>query len=247
MSESAEGARSAAPPLRAASYNIHQFCGHRWRLNVGRSVAALRALDVPILALQEVLSGRVFPRRGLVGPNPSSWLSTALGMQHIAHPTVSAEHGEYGNAILTRLPVLDSGLWDLALGWREPRNALYAVLATDAGPLRVVTTHFGLRSSERINQVYRLLDHINQDTELPTLLLGDFNEWSRHGLVTRAVEEHFATHAPLASYPAVLPIVPLDRIFWRPSGLVERVYRARGTLFRRASDHRPVIAELRPG
>jgi endonuclease/exonuclease/phosphatase family metal-dependent hydrolase len=233
--------------LRGATYNIHQFCGHRWRMSVARTVAALRALDADVLALQEVVSGCAFPRRRwIVGPEPYTWLARELGVQAVAVPALDGADGKYGNVILTRLPILEFGAWDLAVSTHEPRNALYAILDAPWGRLRVVNTHFGLGTAERTQQVYRLLGRLNADIDTPTVLLGDFNEWAPDGLVSRALGRHFCTHAPIRTFPAVAPSLALDRVWWRPRSLVARVTRPGQALFRSASDHAPVLAEITP-
>lgn len=233
--------------LRGATYNIHQFCGHRWRMNVARTMLALRALDADVLALQEVLSGCAFPvRRMLVGPEPYTWLAQELGLHCVAVPAVDREDGKHGNVILTRLPVLEFGVWDLAVSRREPRNALYALVDAPWGRLRLVNTHFGLSPAERTQQVYRLLGHVNADLDTPTVIFGDFNEWSPDGLVSQALSRHFSAHPPIRTFPAVAPVVPLDRIWWRPASLIRTVGRPAHPLFRTASDHCPVVAEIAP-
>jgi endonuclease/exonuclease/phosphatase family metal-dependent hydrolase len=48
----------------------------------------------------------------------------------------------------------------------------------------------------------------------------------------------------VASYPARLPVMPLDRILWRPSGLILRVWTVGTGIARAASDHLPVMAKI---
>jgi endonuclease/exonuclease/phosphatase family metal-dependent hydrolase len=58
------------------------------------------------------------------------------------HPT----HGHYGNALLTRHPILGHRRLDLSDAGHEPRGALDATIACGGGvSLRVLATHLGLR------------------------------------------------------------------------------------------------------
>ncbi len=131
----------------------------------------------------------------------------------------------------------------------EPRSALDVILDCDGAPLRVLATHLGLHPGERRTQVRRLLNAIDAaDVGAPTVLAGDVNEWFLWGRPLRWLHDHFsATPAP-RTFPAGRPIFALDRVWVRPRSYLQDVRAHASELSRRASDHLPIVAQLRsPG
>ena len=98
-------------------------------------------------------------------------------------------------------------------------------------------------------QVRRLLDAIDAtDVGAPTVLAGDVNEWFLWGRPLRWLHDHFsATPAP-RTFPAGRPLFALDRIWVRPRSYLQDVRAHASELSSRASDHLPIVAQLRsPG
>ena len=103
-----------------------------------------------------------------------------------------------------------------------------------------------LRPAERREQVTRLLGALTEarSAALPTILLGDLNEWFLWGRPLRWLHRHFeATPAP-ATFPAGFPVFALDRIWVKPRRLLRRLFVHASPLARQASDHLPVVAHL---
>jgi endonuclease/exonuclease/phosphatase family metal-dependent hydrolase len=158
-------------------------------------------------------------------------------------------HGEYGNALLTRHRIKSADAVDLSVAGHEPRSALDVFLDCDGAPLRVVATHLGLNPAERRVQVRRLLDAIDATAvPAPTVLAGDVNEWFLWGRPLRWLHAHFsATPAP-RTFPAGRPMFALDRVWVRPRSYLQGVRAHASELSRLASDHLPIVAQLRsPG
>src|SRR6185503_13669853 len=89
--------------LRVASYNIHECVGSDGRRDPGRIAAVLREIDADIIGLQEV-----YARPGATSESMQmQFLASTLGHHAVAGTTLLRAGGEYGNAILTRRPVLD--------------------------------------------------------------------------------------------------------------------------------------------
>ena len=81
---------------------------------------------------------------------------------------------------------------------------------------------------------------------MPTVLCGDLNEWhpGEHSSL-RGLAPLFGTvNGGPASFPARLPVLPLDRILAWPQPLVTDVEVHDSPLARVASDHLPLTARL---
>jgi endonuclease/exonuclease/phosphatase family metal-dependent hydrolase len=223
--------------LRVASYNIHGGIGTDRHFVPNRIVDVLRELRADIVALQEVESRAT-------GFDMLAFLADATGARAIAGPTLLSANGDYGNGLLTRFEVLSERCIDLSCSGREPRGAIDAELAVGADGLRVIATHLGLRPSERRQQVQQLLAVFEQERRLPTVFMGDVNEWYLAGRPLRWLHRHFQHTPAPASFPARYPLFALDRIWVNPRGMLQRVWSHRSAMARIASDHLPVLAEI---
>lgn len=228
--------------LRVASYNIHGGVGRDGHFVPKRIVDVLREIDADIVALQEVESRTT-------GFDMLEFLGAALALQPIPGPTLLTADGDYGNGVLTRLPVLTTRGIDLSIPRREARGAIDAELSAardDTAPaLRVIATHLGLNPTERRIQVQQLLSVFEHDRTLPTVFMGDVNEWFLIGRPLRWLHRHFARTPSPATFPAIFPLFALDRIWVRPRNLLYSLHVHRTALARQASDHLPVVATLR--
>ena len=224
--------------LRLATWNIHMAIGRDGRRDLSRVVQVVRQLQVEVIGLQEVDNQIENDRDDL------HTLAEQTGLDVIAGPTMQRARGDYGNALLTRLPVGKVERYDLSYKQREPRGLLIVELDWQGSPLQVAVTHLGLRPAERREQVRRLCGQLAQQERKPLVLMGDFNEWFIWGRPLRWLRQRFgAIHSP-ATFPARWPFLQLDHILVEPpESLVQKsVYRTDPA--RQASDHLPLVAEL---
>lgn len=221
-----------------ASFNIHGGIGGDHHFVPKRIAGVLGELDAGVFALQEVESRAT-------GFDMLAYLQGETRLQAIAGPTLLRASGDYGNGLLTRYPIVAVRRIDLSVRGREPRGALDVELDCDGRLLRIVATHLGLRPAERREQVRRLLQVLENDRPAVTVLMGDLNEWFLWGRPLRWLHAHFEETRALATFPARLPLFALDRIWVKPRHLLRRVAVHASPLARIASDHLPVIAELR--
>lgn len=229
------------PLITAATYNIHGCVGTDGRYSPERIVAVLDEISADIVGLQEVDTRRPHWE----GLHQFDYLCQATRLHAVAGPNVREARGEYGNALLSRWPIATVRRSDLSQRRKEPRGALDADLETPHGPLRVIVTHLGLWARERRRQVARLLETMLPIPETPTLLLGDFNDWGPlGGFQIRALARQFAAAYAPRSYPSVLPLVALDRIYVHPLPVVAKARAHASRLARRASDHLPIAVDL---
>jgi endonuclease/exonuclease/phosphatase family metal-dependent hydrolase len=218
------------------TWNIHAGIGLDGRYDLSRVVALAGRHAPDIVALQEVEARGHTDR-----VHPFGLLREALGSQALEARTIVAEDGYYGHMLVSRWPILDSALHDLRFPGREPRCAISATVATPAGPLRVISAHFGLGLRERHWQATRLAA-LARGTHDPLAVMGDFNEWAWRGAVHRAFAPVLPVRTRHCTFPARSPFLALDRIYCRPRELLVRSWT--DPTARKASDHLPVVAEL---
>jgi endonuclease/exonuclease/phosphatase family metal-dependent hydrolase len=232
--------------LTLVSYNIHSGVGTDGRFDLNRVGEVLREVDADIIALQEVGDYRgVTPRE-----DQPEHLADLLGLHMAFGPNVVRNGRRYGNAILSRLPILKSKNYDLSVGRREPRGALRCDLELGQGrQLHVFCLHLGLSMRERRRQEALLLsadilrDAVRSD---PVVVCGDFNYWGPGavpgGLVRQAIHDvALELGSRGRTYPTRFPFLRLDRIYvdsgLRPLSLAAH----RTPLSEVASDHLPLV------
>jgi endonuclease/exonuclease/phosphatase family metal-dependent hydrolase len=229
-----------------ASYNIHRGIGADRRRNWGRILEVISALNVDVIALQEVET----PTEP--GPAAATTLAllprlTALGYEPLLGPTLRNDHSHYGNLLLSRWPIKTRHLLDLSVPGREPRGLIEAELEQHGQRVGVMATHLGLGIRERRAQVARVaarIDHWqSQPSPPPLVLLGDFNHGFAWSSGLKPLRQRLSAAPARATYPARWPLLTLDRVFY--TGLQLKaggVARGLTSRQRQASDHRPVWA-----
>ena len=266
----------AAGALRVASYNIHKGVlgmGPAKRLRIHALQEGLRRLDADVVLLQEVQFEHRRHAMRLAGwPElpQHELLGQGLGMFAAYHTNARTRHGEHGNALLSRFPILGVSHEDVSDHRFEQRGLLHVRLAlpqgsAGAGPAQVlhcVVVHLGLFAASRRRQVARLVRYI--DTRVPAsdavIVAGDFNDWrgvlgpelAAVGLrdVATLAGAHAGPRAPrwrhrVRTFPAWLPLMPLDRVYAR--GFDPRlVSLGWGPAWARLSDHAPLLVDLFP-
>ncbi|MFL5351609.1 endonuclease/exonuclease/phosphatase family protein [Archangium sp.] len=231
--------------LTLVSYNIHSGVGTDGRFDLNRVGAVLREVNADIIALQEVGDYRgVTPRE-----DQPEHLADLLGLHMAFGPNVVRNGRRYGNAILSRLPILKSKNYDLSVGRREPRGALRCDLDLGQGrQVHVFCLHLGLSMRERRRQEALLLsadilrDAVRSD---PVVVCGDFNYWGPGavpGLVRQAIHDvALELGSRGRTYPTRFPLLRLDRIYV-DSGVRPLTLAAHRTpLSEVASDHLPLV------
>ena len=227
--------------LTVASYNIHKAIGLDRRRDPNRIIAVLREIDADVVALQE--ANRRFGRRASALPLAMLEQNTPYKPVPIAGRSDSI--GWHGNALLVRRETIVAESAIVALPTLEPRGAIRANLIVNGKRLRVVGMHLDLSGLRRRQQVRSVLRHIDEcHGDCPTVLLGDLNEWSRHGGALREFGHHWRVLAPGKSFPSRRPVAQLDRIVVSPDWRIVETAVHHSALASRGSDHLPVVARL---
>jgi endonuclease/exonuclease/phosphatase family metal-dependent hydrolase len=231
-------ARHPHKRLTVATYNIHRCVGLDGRADPGRVLNVLRSLDADLIALQEI-EWQPWDALDLLTD-----FGRQLGYRAVAGSTLLRQDGHYGNAILTRLPVLDVRRIDLTVPGREARGALGVAVDGGDGEVRIIATHLGLRPGERRHQMTQLLELLSREPIEPAILLGDLNEWFLWGRPLRWLHAYFGHTPAPATWPARFPLLALDRILVKPrTRLAGLTVHASGAA-RAASDHLPLRARI---
>jgi endonuclease/exonuclease/phosphatase family metal-dependent hydrolase len=240
--EGVMAAQAGVCELRIATYNIHgglaSWTAQSKRQMACRIAQVIAEIDADIVALQEV------PLGGSEAPDVLSHLREATGMFAVEGPTLDSPKRRYGNAVLSRFPVRAARTLDLSFHRREPRGALDADIECGGGVVRIVATHLGLSASERSTQVRTLLAAFD-NSELPVILVGDINEWFVRGRALRTLVSHFRRAPAPRTFPTFCPLFALDRIWMHPGEYLIDVKVHRSALARVASDHYPLVANIR--
>ncbi len=173
------------------------------------------------------------------------------------------EEEQYGDAILTTLPVrlVKSGALPTLPRVRglEPRGALWVAVEVEPGlEAQVINTHLGLVPLEQKAQAAALLGkdwlgHV--DCTDPVILIGDFNATSRYAVykrlaarladAQRELQRSGKRPRTVRTFPSRFPMLRIDHLFVSPDVEVVDVQASGGPLARAASDHLPLVAELR--
>jgi len=230
-----------------SSYNIHKAVGTDMRRDPSRIVQVISELGADIIALQEV-DRRFGDRRGVLDPVRLAD-ETGLLPVTLTNRLGKAAHGWHGNLLLLRGAVVERAE-AVTLPGLEPRGAIVADILMNEYPLRVIAAHLGLLRKSRLLQAQFLARHVGAPDGRPTLVMGDFNEWRLGvdcGLMPLRRELRSVKRSALTrpSFPARLPVLPLDRIMACPQLNLHDLRAHDSPLARRASDHLPLRAALR--
>ncbi len=232
------------------TYNTHGCVGVDRVRSPERIAEVIAAHEPDIVGLQEMDVGRA---RSEYKDQPAV-IADALGMHRYFYPGIRFKHGRYGNAVLSRTP-LDLVTAGELPGWlgRRVRSAIWLSMKINGERLHFINTHIGLQRPERMRQVKAFLGPewlggLKEDA--PVVLTLDLNTGPR-GKAYKMLAERLrnarnskSRQVPGATFPSPLPVRHLDHIFVGGPLRVLRVEVPKNRLVKRASDHRPVIADI---
>lgn len=164
--------------MRLAAFNIAHGRGLDRRVDLDRTASLIRRMNAHVVCMQEV--DRHFGERS-DNRDQAVELSRALDMQVVfgASLTRSARNGrprEYGNAILSHLPILTHGHHLLPSGkGQEPRSAQRVLLELDGGALWVINTHLSHHGAHDRGAQARAVRALIDDEMGTAVIAGDFN------------------------------------------------------------------------
>ena len=260
MTKPAPGPDQPPIPVRLVTFNTHHGVGDDERHDLPRLAKLLASVDADVICLQEV--DRHFgPRSECV--DQALLLSRALDMQLAWGPAIDEQRPgdqprrQYGNALLSRLPILISDVHRLP-GSGEPRSALRTMVELDGGALWITATHLTTRSAEERAAQVSTLAGLHTDEMATGVLVGDLNA-DPDAPELDALRQRFTDAWQLArarddqagwrfwqqdagmTHPARSPHRRIDQV-WVSAGVA--VARADVLDAEGASDHLPVVVDL---
>ena len=228
--------------LRVVTLNIHKGLSQfNRRLVIHELRDGLRALKPDVVFLQEVQ-----------GLNQRFSMRFA-GWQHVYGCNAVYDHGHHGNAILSRFGFVSFENADVSDHRYERRGLLHSVVAVPGWRrnLHCVCVHLSLHERGRSRQLEAISGRLEElaSRDLPIIIAGDFNDWRQRAtaILERRLGMTEATISRygrvLATFPAVMPVLRLDRIYVRGFKVVSAQVH-RGKPWSLLSDHLAVSADL---
>ncbi len=227
----AMNARAEEPlQLKILTWNIHHCLGVDDKLDVDRIASVISACQPDIVALQEVDQQAA---RSKNVDQPAE-LSRLTGMHVVFGGNIPLQGGRYGNAVLSRFPILSSENKRLPNHREGEQRGVMLVqiqLPRRDQPLTLLATHLDHREndSERIASV-RMINELLPQISPPRLLAGDLNAVPESSVLQLLRSSWRIAH------PGMLPTVPVTN----PSRQIDYI------LYSSPQDWKPVSAEVLP-
>jgi endonuclease/exonuclease/phosphatase family metal-dependent hydrolase len=258
--------------LRIVTWNIHKGVrglGLRKRLEIHNMQAAVAALDADVICLQEVrrINHKEAAHFTQWPQLPQADFLAPSGYEAVYRTNAFTKHGEHGNALLSRHPVISHAHEDMSDHRFEQRGLLHATLQVRERQVHVIVVHLGLIAASRQRQMAQLSQYIERDIPKRDVLIiaGDFNSpiapvrWAQSALARAEGDGHGNSHvlqknkpkAPKmlhalrghATFPSRLPLLQLDHVFARHAQIVSS-HVPQEAHWARMSDHLPLIVEV---
>ncbi|MFO1513112.1 MAG: endonuclease/exonuclease/phosphatase family protein [Verrucomicrobiota bacterium] len=236
-----------SPAFRVMTFNIHHGEGLDGKVDLPRIAEVIRHERADLVALQEVDKGvQRTARRDL----PAE-LAALTGLTCVFSNNFHYQGGEYGNAVLTRFPVLSAtNSHYQMLQTNEQRGILQLTLQVHGRPLVFMNTHVDYRGddAERLLNVKEIQELVKRYAGNPMILCGDFNS-TPDSRVHRRLKETFDDAWEIAgqgsgwTFPAKNPNKRIDYVWVSKAARVEPVEAS--VPESDASDHRPLVVEFR--
>jgi len=245
------------PSLHVLTYNIHKgFPQFKRRVSLHELRERLQSVEPDLVFLQEVVGfhARLAERHTDWPTAPQyEYLADQVWRDFAYGRNAVVDDAHHGNAILSKFPIARWDNEDISAHRLERRGLLHCEVMVPGWNQRLhaINVHLGLLRGWRERQLLALVARIERlvPHDAPLIIAGDFNDWTRRAseLLMRclAVTEVFETvgHGPARSFPAMLPVLHLDRIYVR-GFRIKLAHVHRGLQWARISDHAALSALL---
>ena len=199
------------------SYNIHHAEGVDGKLDIPRIAQVILSVDPDLVALQEVDKNTI--RTGKV--NQDIELSRLTKMNSVFGSNITFQGGQYGNAILSKFPIIKNKNFLLPnVDSGEQRGLLQSqIQISNKENVLFFSTHLDHRRSdtERLASAKAINQIISLDNKSPAILAGDFNDVPDSPTLKELGKVWLRTNKKiLRTIPASKPSRQIDYIFVQP-------------------------------
>lgn len=239
-------------PIKVLSYNIHKgmTIGNR-QCVMERLRDYIRVADADVVFLQEVAGDA----RRTITVSQFEYLADTIWHHYAYGKNAVYASGHHGNAILSKWPFVKWHNFDISTNRFEQRGLLHGVISKgndpDAPLCHLLCTHLNLLESGRRAQLKDICGYVKQQIpdDARLIIAGDTNDWRQRASmpliqqlgVTEAFKQTYGHYAK--TFPSILPMLPLDRIYFRHLELVS-CRRADFGDEHQLSDHIPLMARF---
>ena len=227
--------------IKVASYNMHKSVGLDRRRDPERTLNVLKEIDADIIALQEA-DRRFGQRMSVIAPHlldeHTDWKPVPVTMRPLSM-------GWHGNVLLVRKDAQIVDCEPIHLPALEPRGAVMADIRIKGVLIRAVGMHLDLSGLWRRRQAHSVMAHVDSCTQrLPTVMMGDLNEWTRKSGCLRDFARGFDFAECGPSFHSRRQIARLDRIMVSRGTKIASAGVHSSAAARTASDHLPIWAKI---
>lgn len=248
---------ASPPPLTVMTVNIHKgFTSFNRKFILPELRDAVRKVGADVVFLQEVLgTHEEHGKKWDEWPEAPHYefLADSIWPQYAYGRNMVYPKGHHGNAVMAKFPIVHYQNHDVSIAGPEKRGLLHCVLRIPGHAMDVhaICVHLGLAETHRQQQLELLAAMVRSEVpeNAPLVVAGDFNDWRKraHDYLWKEVglREIFVTAYGEAAktFPAIFPVLSLDRIYVRNCSVHLPVVLPRKP-WAHLSDHAPLVAEI---
>ncbi len=235
---------SVLESIKVMSYNIHHGVGADGRLDLKRIGDVIKNSNADVIGLQELDNN--WDRSNYV--DQAKWLANYLGMEYVYGPNLIIGNTQYGNAVLSKYPIVSSENHFLS-GGSERRGLLETVVDFKGTQFRFFNTHIDyLSEGVKTQQIKEVLEWGGKN-EGPAIFVGDYNSKPDTAPIQPMMQAYNDVFGLLGQNedftdPLPNPEKRIDYVFASKNIGIKDAEVLQTDVHLVASDHLPIIADL---